>query len=303
MSSSKNSDFLEEVKQIDLVYYLSSLGYEPIRIRGNDFWYLSPLRIEKTASFKINRKLNRWYDFGLGRGGSLIDLGIHLENCSIADVISKIKDSKLIFPRNPTLAVPLEYHKQNKIEILSNTPLRSVELLEYLQHRRIAISIADLYCRELTYRVKNNQYKAIGFANRSGGFELRNHITKISTFPKDISHFATGNREIQVFEGFMDFLTFRTLNKQIDDQSADFLILNSVSLFERAKQVLATYDRVGLFFDQDSAGRALTERALCLGAKFYDQSELYQGYKDLNDWVMEYGKRQTLHPTGTLRIK
>ena len=67
---------LNEAKEIDMVVYLSRLGYEPLKIRNNDFWYLSPLREEKTPSFKINRHLNRWYDHGLGKGGNLIDFGI-----------------------------------------------------------------------------------------------------------------------------------------------------------------------------------------------------------------------------------
>jgi hypothetical protein len=63
-------------KEVDLVDYLFSLGYRPTKIRNNDYWYLSPLRHESKASFKINRKLNAWYDFGLGKGGDLIDFGI-----------------------------------------------------------------------------------------------------------------------------------------------------------------------------------------------------------------------------------
>ena len=54
-----------EANQIDLVDYLYSLGYQTEKIRGNDYWYLSPLRDEKEASFKINRKKNVWYDHGI----------------------------------------------------------------------------------------------------------------------------------------------------------------------------------------------------------------------------------------------
>src|SRR5690606_28377132 len=43
--------------------YLSSLGHEPARISGNNFWYHSPLHADKMPSFKINRQLNKWYDF------------------------------------------------------------------------------------------------------------------------------------------------------------------------------------------------------------------------------------------------
>jgi len=34
-------------KQIDLVDYLASLGYQPQKVKNQDYWYLSPLRDEK----------------------------------------------------------------------------------------------------------------------------------------------------------------------------------------------------------------------------------------------------------------
>ena len=57
-------------KQIDLVDYLASLGHQPQKVNNQDYWYLSPLRDEKTPSFKINRKLNVWYDHATGKGGN-----------------------------------------------------------------------------------------------------------------------------------------------------------------------------------------------------------------------------------------
>ena len=59
-----------------MVDYLEKLGYMPQKIRGNDYWYLSPFRQEKEPSFKVNRKLNAWYDHGTGRGGNIVDFGM-----------------------------------------------------------------------------------------------------------------------------------------------------------------------------------------------------------------------------------
>ncbi|SKC18682.1 hypothetical protein SAMN05660293_05354 [Dyadobacter psychrophilus] len=56
---------LKQIKEIDMVDYLSALGHEPVHIRNSDHWYHSPLREESTPSFKINRSLNRWFDFGV----------------------------------------------------------------------------------------------------------------------------------------------------------------------------------------------------------------------------------------------
>ena len=50
---------------LNLVNWLFMQGYEPHKIKGNNYWYLSPLRKEKEASFKVNINLNIWYDHGL----------------------------------------------------------------------------------------------------------------------------------------------------------------------------------------------------------------------------------------------
>lgn len=60
---------IQEVKNIRIADYLQSLGYTPVKQQGNSLWYKSPLREEKDASFKVNTELNKWYDFGLGKGG------------------------------------------------------------------------------------------------------------------------------------------------------------------------------------------------------------------------------------------
>lgn len=43
---------------------------------------------EKTSSFSINLKENLWYDFGAGKGGSVIDLVAELEGVSINEAIN-----------------------------------------------------------------------------------------------------------------------------------------------------------------------------------------------------------------------
>ena len=84
MKAEQNISSYKEAKQIDLVEYLSGLGFKPAKIRGNNYWYLSPLRDEKTPSFKIDRKINCWYDHGIGKGGNLVDFGMVYFNCSSA---------------------------------------------------------------------------------------------------------------------------------------------------------------------------------------------------------------------------
>ena len=274
---------------MDLVNYLASLGHEPRKIRGNDFWYHSPLRDERVPSFKVNRKINRWYDFGLGQGGNLIDFAILYQGCSVGDFISTFA---LRNNTKTTLLMrrPLDYSPDNKIEIKEVVSLRSDGLLKYLKERRVSIRIADLYCKEVRYRVGNKHFFSIGFPNRSGGFELRNAYFKSSSSPKDFSLLKGFSDRLLVFEGFMDFLTFRTLHPKLDETKRNFLILNSISLFERARDHMESHRSVGLYLDRDKAGLAWTQRALSIHKCYRDESAMYKNFKDLNEWAMHVGK-------------
>ena len=45
---------IKDAKQIRIVEYLRIIGYSPVNVKGHQYWYLSPFRDEKTASFKVN---------------------------------------------------------------------------------------------------------------------------------------------------------------------------------------------------------------------------------------------------------
>ena len=45
---------IEQANAIAMAEILRKIGSRPVKQRGNDIWYLSPFRNEKTASFKVN---------------------------------------------------------------------------------------------------------------------------------------------------------------------------------------------------------------------------------------------------------
>ena len=99
---------IEQAKQIRLEDFLQSLGYTPVRQRGNKLWYHSPLHSESTPSFKVNTDRNQWYDFGIGRGGSIIDFAmLYYHTTDISQVL------KLIERESPGTAVtPISSFRQ-----------------------------------------------------------------------------------------------------------------------------------------------------------------------------------------------
>src|SRR5215203_4666128 len=92
----------EQANQFDLIEFLSKLGYQPNKVSGNNYWYLSPLRDEKNPSFKINRQKNCWYDHGLGTGGRLVDFVLRYFNCTVNEALQQIsffqQQKKIIAP-------------------------------------------------------------------------------------------------------------------------------------------------------------------------------------------------------------
>lgn len=275
-----------DARNYDMVDYLASLGLEPVKIKGNDFWYLSPFRGEREPSFKIDRKRNRWYDFGDGKGGNLIDFAIRYNQCTIGELLQSLSGSAAVsFLRpQPLQQTGVPAFREPRITILHAFVLTSAALLRYLKERRISITLADDYCREVRYQIGEKIYYAIGFRNDSGGYELRNPYFKGSS-SKDITTIRNGATDIAVFEGFFDFLSFLTLMRSGDGMPLDYLILNSLSLFEKSRPVMEGYDHIHLYLDNNTAGQNCSLYATSLSPKYIDQSQLYSRYDDVNDWL------------------
>lgn len=90
-STVNNTMNIQEAKSIRLADYLQSLGYSPVKQQGNSLWYKSPFREESEPSFKVNTELNRWFDFGLGKGGNILALAKELyQDDYIPSLLAKI---------------------------------------------------------------------------------------------------------------------------------------------------------------------------------------------------------------------
>ena len=290
MKSEQNISSYKEAKQIDLVEYLSTLGFKPARIRGNDYWYLSPLRDEKTPSFKVDRKINCWYDHGIGKGGNLVDFGMVYFNCSSAEFLQKLNGKS--FLHQPVKIVSTKVIKENKLTILGDFILSSAHLINYLAKRKISYSIADKYCREVRYQMNGKVYYGIGFKTDSDRFEIRNPFLKSASSPKSITSFKNGCNDVAVFEGFFDFLSYKVLEEKNSLPKIDFIVLNSLSFFEKSRAAMENYNQAKLYLDNDKAGQNCSRLAMSLSDKYKDESGLYKNHKDLNDWLVNHDLKQ-----------
>lgn len=288
-------------KQIDLVDFLASLGYEPSKIRDQDYWYKSPLRDEQTASFKVNRKLNVWYDHGIGKGGDLIDFGKEYFRCTTGELLQKLSTGnpktflfhqqekpKLINISNSISADEKKKVDGGKILVTDSRVISDNQIISYLEKRNIPLEIARQYCHEVDFFLYGKKQTAIGFKNDSGGYELRSEYFKGSSSPKAVSFMDVGAKSLNVFEGFFDFLSYKAINQKAAEPPPNFLVLNSLAFFQKSWEFMEKHERVNFYLDRDEAGMKLTKEALERHPeKFTDQSSLYRNHKDLNDWLKQ----------------
>ena len=161
---------IAEAKQLRIVDYLASLGYHPQSVISKQYWYLSPLRDERTPSFKVNDRLNEWYDFGAATGGDLVELGKYLYRTnSVSEVLACIGRHENAAPiqrvRIPgTTPRPVEADMKDVLVV----PLQHHALLSYLHSRGIDGDIGRMFCREVHYELRKRRYFALAFGNAAG---------------------------------------------------------------------------------------------------------------------------------------
>ena len=284
---------IDAMRRIPLVDFLARLGHEPVRRSGNELWYRAPYRNERTPSFRVNVAKQLWYDFGLGKGGDIFTLaGEFLQSDDFmvqAKFIAETIRVPFAMAEKPQF---LPKPSEPVFEGVEAVPLLRSPLTEYLAERGIPYAIASRYCCRLNYGVCGKRYFAVGFPNMSGGYEVRSRYFKGCVPPKDVSLVKTGNTTsdvCSVFEGFMDFLSAVTLGLD----TGDCLVLNSVANMDKAMKHLDGYGRIDCFLDCDEAGRrALEALKGHYGGRICDRSALYDGCKDLNEYLQLTTKKE-----------
>ena len=283
---------IQHIKQIAITDYLQQQGYAPARVQGIHYWYYSPLRNERTPSFKVNTERNQWYDFGSGEHGDIIDLVCALHRCTISEAIRLLSGAKQVAHQDFSFGGERKIYDR-KLEILSAQPLSNPYLLRYIVERGIPLCIANRFCSEIRYNNTNRTYYAIGFSNDAGGWEIRSPYFKGCIAPKAITTISKGTDVLQIFEGFMDFLSWQTLNPS---STCDTIVLNSLALLPRIQEKIKSYKQVESFLDNDDAGRKSFEVLKHFCPSIIDGSVRYRTHKDINEWLVAQSKVKEKQP-------
>ena len=173
---------LSRIKRYPIVEYLERKGVKPVRRTPSYALYHSPLREETQPSFKVDTEKNLWIDYAEGRGGSIIDLCMRMEGCTLSEAICRLGQkasldaayglSKEKSDIDTSPVTPWQPSGARKLIEVSDTLPSHLEA--YLADKRcIDLNRARPFLKCICYEVRGRHYQAIGFANLSGGYELR----------------------------------------------------------------------------------------------------------------------------------
>ena len=278
----------KQFNSIKLEEILFSVGHLPTKQNEKEAWYLNPFGTETQASFKVDKKLNLWYLHSEGIGGNNIDFMMKYQNNSAKEVLEWAEKQNF-----SSFHQQKDYHKKeelptNNYTIIELKDIQHPALLEYLKFRKVENQTAFL--KEIHYQMNDKNYFGIGFKNDSDGYEIRNKYAKICLGKKDITTIKNDSGNVKIFEGFIDFLSFKNVENFLEKEPSNYIILNSVSMISTLKNSLENYKKIELYFDNDEAGNRAVEMLKNKLEKVEDGRILYKDFKDLNEWAMSSTK-------------
>ena len=272
----------EKIKErVSIRAVLESFNFFPVKENQKTTFYFALDREEKIPSFSVDFVKNKAFDFGTGKSYDVISIVQQINQCSVSDALKYLKKFDFSIQKNGKIE---ETNQSKNYSILKVNEIHHPALIQYLKSRKV-YEQKDLV-KEIYYELNGKKYFGIGFYNNSGGVEIRNKYSKICLGKKDVTLITNDlniSSEIDVFEGFFDYLTYRNIEK-IENFNSDYLILNSTAMLFKVDEILKKYDKISLFLDNDSNGKTTKE----IIQKKYENVEdcylFYKNFKDLNEW-------------------
>jgi hypothetical protein len=164
-----------------------------------------------------------------------------------------------------------------------------------MSSRAIPDEIAQRYCKEIHYWVQGRQYYSVCFPNILGGLEVRNRSFKGCQGAKGPSIIPLSKERRTdyccVFEGFFDFLSYKTLEMKGDKEvtqpfPCDCIVLNSTSMVQKTYPFIDVYSKAFCYLDNDDAGwEAFGKLKELMPGKVESCSSRYSSYNDVNDYL------------------
>lgn len=289
-SLTEKAKYIKE--NVALTDFLNSLGFTPHGKPAKETMYISMLRDSDTnASFSVNDKLGCWYDHGMGKGGNIIDFArLYWQNLSFKEVLEKIEGvagltiaaADIQFPSRPRIRPAM---KLPNYLIQSVKPFGTTEGINAYLKSRGVFDVAKGLMSEIHYYVENEKkvrknYYASAWQNEMGGWEVRNKYFKGCLGKKGITLLPGDPRQLAVFEGFFNYLSWKAENP---NSAKSILVLNSLALLDQGLEKAKVFPDIDVYMDHDPAGFGALKKWVEVLPYSRDKSAVYQQYNDYND--------------------
>lgn len=257
---------------------------------GSELYYKKP--DQRTGSISVNLKTQLWYDHQNEKGGDIFNAvdyfeGInnfkdkinHLENNKIG-ISNLVIDSKIDKGRKST----------NSIITKVNETIKKKALISYLKNDR-GLNVNDVkgIYKEVHYKNEKGTFYALGIQDpKLKGWSMRSSIFKGKIGKMKPIWFKVGNdvnpNKVKVFEGGMDFVSYRKMNTKHDNYWA--CVSNNLPSKDLVKSILEKGKNVELYMDNSFYGQ---KKTIDLINEFGDKGKIvsksheYSKFEDLND--------------------
>lgn len=270
-----------EANKTPITYILKQFyGIDPVKQNTKRIFYKSPFRQESQASFTVSEDRNNWKDWGTGESGTAIDLICILSNVDVSGALAILQGVKV--PTNYFSFDKQKHEDSFKLEFIQ--PIQNLALIKYLKSRGISYHTANItpQLKEGYWEHNNRLQFALAFKNDENGFELRSKYHKLATSPKAITTIPGINKNLNLFEGFFDYLSAKQLFKT---QSNNTIVLNSLSNIEKVN--LKKYETINLYLDNDKPGIKAARDIIKTHPNATNRSQQrYPNHSDFNEYLL-----------------
>lgn len=272
----------QQANNISIREILESFSLFPSKENHRTAFYYALDREERTPSLSVDYNKNTAFDFGTGKKYDNVSIVQAIKRCSVSKALEYLERFDYSKPIQ-RVEKDVNQSPKSNYQILEGKAVEHPSLIQYLKSRKLESQISEL--KEIHYELNERNYFGIGFKNDSGGYEIRNPHIKICLGKKDTTTIENNSNTLRIFEGFTDYLSFKILEQHLEKSPSDYLVLNSVSMINRATDLVKTYPNIELYLDNDPTGNEVTE---ILNRRFPEAEDcriLYLNHKDLNEFL------------------
>ncbi|WP_297984871.1 toprim domain-containing protein [uncultured Chryseobacterium sp.] len=276
-------------ENISIREILESFSLFPSKDNRRTAFYLAFDREEKTPSLSVNFEKNTAFDFGTGVKYDNVSLVQGIKKCSVSEALEYLKRFDYSIPTMKKMENEDDKPKSG-YQIFKIKEVEHPSLIDYLKSRKLDSLKSEL--KEIHYELNGKNYFGLGFKNDSDGYEMRNQYVKICLGKKDLTSVKNQSKTLRIFEGFADYLSFKILEKPLEKEPSDYIILNSVTMISKVKNQLENYHNIELFLDNDRTGDSVTDILKKQNSNVSDERILFKNHKDLNEFLISGNMRK-----------